>query len=563
MPHQTPLIAAIVGGIVLAFLLGAAAHRLRVSPLVGYLLAGVVVGPFTPGFVADQDLIAELAEIGVILLMFGVGLHFSLKDLLSVKAIAVPGAIVQIMAASTLGWALAWALGWPTLAGLVFGLALSVASTVVLLRALQERRLVDTIQGRIAVGWLIVEDIFMVAVLVLLPPLAEIYQTMGQAGAGLDAAELALTLAITMGKVAAFVAIMLVIGRRVVPWVLHYIAHTGSRELFRLAVLSIALGIAFGASVLFGVSFALGAFFAGMILSESELSHQAAQETLPLRDAFAVLFFVSVGMLLDPVVLMEQFWLLLATLGIILFGKSVAAFVIVRLFGHPTSTALVISASLAQIGEFSFILAGLGLTLGILPEQAQDLILAGAIISILVNPTFFVLLDRFGPKQVRASEAAAEATAARRDLTPTGLSGHYIVVGHGRVGSVIEEALRSMAAPTLVIEDRAAVPNLAGVEVIKGNAADPEVLSAANPAAARCIFVAVPDAFEAGTIVERARTANPSVPIIARAHSEAEHQHLTRLGATHTVLGERELALEMLRKAGVSSEPSAAPPTVL
>ena len=563
MPHHTPLIAAIVGGLVLAFLLGAAAHRLRISPLVGYLLAGVVVGPFTPGFVADQDLVAELAEIGVILLMFGVGLHFSLKDLLSVKSIAVPGAIVQIMVASALGWALAWMLGWPTLAGLVFGLALSVASTVVLLRALQERRLVDTTQGRIAVGWLIVEDIFMVAVLVLLPPLAEIFQTIGQSGGGPDVGELARILAITVGKVAAFVALMLVIGRRVVPWVLHYIAHTGSRELFRLAVLSIALGIAFGAAALFGVSFALGAFFAGMILSESELSHQAAQETLPLRDAFAVLFFVSVGMLLDPVVLTEQFWPLLVTLGIILFGKSVAAFVIVRLFGHPKSTALVISASLAQIGEFSFILAGLGLSLGVLPEQAQDLILAGAIISILLNPTFFVLLDRFGPKEVATSAAddPESARAARGDLTPTALHDHYIVVGHGRVGSVIEQALRNKISPTLVIEDRAAMPNLDGVEVIKGNAANPEVLAAANPAAARCIFIALPDAFEAGTIVEQARAANPSVPIIARAHSEAEHQHLMRLGATYTVLGERELALEMLRQARIATPPSDPPPT--
>ena len=562
MPHDTPLIAAIVGGIVLAFLFGALAHRLRISPLVGYLLAGVVVGPFTPGFVANQDLIAQLAEIGVILLMFGVGLHFSLKDLLSVKSIAVPGAIVQIMAATALGWALAWLLGWSTLAGLVFGLALSVASTVVLLRALQERRLLDTRQGRIAVGWLVVEDIFMVAVLVLLPPLAEIYQTMDQAGVGPDAGALVRTLAITMGKLAAFIAIMLLIGRRVVPWVLHYIAHTGSRELFRLAVLSIALGIAFGAAALFGVSFALGAFFAGMILSESELSHQAAQETLPLRDAFAVLFFVSVGMLLDPVVLMDQFWPLLATLAIILFGKSAAAFVIVRLFRHPKATALVISASLAQIGEFSFILAGLGLALGILPEQAQDLILAGAIISILINPAFFVLLDRFAPREAPASETPEAATPTRGDITPTALSDHYIVVGHGRVGSVIGDALRSSDAPILVIEDHsAAVADLDGVEVIKGNAADPEVLTAANPAAARCIFVAVPDAFEAGTIVERARAANPSAPIIARAHSEAEHQHLARLGATHTVLGERELAREMLRKAGLAIEQPDAPPT--
>ena len=559
MPHYTPLIAAIVGGIVLAFILGALAHRLRISPLLGYLLAGVAVGPFTPGFVADQDLVAELAEIGVILLMFGVGLHFSLKDLLSVKSIAVPGAIAQIFVATMLGWALAWVLGWPTMAGLVFGLALSVASTVVLLRALQERRLIDTTQGHIAVGWLIVEDIFMVAVLVLLPPVADIYQSMDQAGAEPVAGELALTLALTLGKVAAFVAIMLIVGRRVVPWILHYIAHTGSRELFRLAVLSIALGIAFGASALFGVSFALGAFFAGMILSESELSHQAAQETLPLRDAFAVLFFVSVGMLLDPTILVDQFWPLLATLAIILFGKSVAAFMIVRVFGHPKATALVISASLAQIGEFSFILAGLGLSLGVLPEPAQDLVLAGAIISILVNPTFFVLLDRFAPKEDTAKQEAASngATAARREIMPTALSGHYIVVGYGRVGGVIGEVLRSAAAPMLVIEDRtAAVADIGttGVEAIVGNAADPKVLAAANPAAARCLFVAVPNAFEAGTIVEQARAANPSLPIIARAHSEAEQEHLTRLGATHTIIGERELALEMLRKAGLSIE---------
>jgi CPA2 family monovalent cation:H+ antiporter-2 len=566
LPHHTPLIAAIVGGIVLAFVFGAAAHRLRISPLVGYLLAGVVVGPFTPGFVADQNLVAQLAEIGVILLMFGVGMHFSLKDLLSVRSIALPGALAQITVATLLGWALAWVLGWPTIAGLVFGLALSVASTVVLLRALQHRRLLEAPQGRIAVGWLVVEDIFMVAVLVLLPPLAEVYSSLDQPGAGLDAAELTRTLALTMGKLAAFVAIMLLVGRRVIPWVLHYIAHTGSRELFRLAVLSIALGIAFGAATLFGVSFALGAFFAGMILSESELSHQAAQETLPLRDAFAVLFFVSVGMLLDPAILIEQVWPLLAALMIVLFGKSVAAFFIVRLFGHPTATALVISASLAQIGEFSFILAGLGMALGVLPEQAEDLILATAIISIFINPAFFVLLDRFAPKEPPSGVDAEPESAAvtRREFVPTSLRDHYILVGYGRVGGLIGEVLRSKGSPMLVIEDRqAAIPKADGnrVEIIKGNAADPEVLAASNPAAARCIFVAVPDAFEAGTIVERARALNPSVPIIARAHSDAEHEHLTRLGATHTILGERELALEMLRKAEIATETPAAPAT--
>jgi len=566
VPHNTPLIAAIVGGIVLAFLLGAVAHRLRISPLVGYLLAGVVVGPFTPGFVADQHLVAELAEIGVVLLMFGVGLHFSLKDLLSVKSIAVPGAIVQIAVAALLGWGLAALLGWPSFAGLVFGLALSVASTVVLLRALQERRLVDTTQGRIAVGWLIVEDIFMVAVLVLLPPLAHAYLAVEQSGGAQPApGDLAVTLAVTLGKVAAFVAIMLVLGRRVVPWILHYIAHTGSRELFRLAVLSIALGIAFGAAALFGVSFALGAFFAGMILSESELSHQAAEETLPLRDAFAVLFFVSVGMLLDPSILIDQFWPLLATMAIILFGKSVAAFVIVRLFRYPKATALVISASLAQIGEFSFILAGLGLTLGVLPEQAQDLILAGAILSILVNPAFFALLDRFVARgDLAAPEAAPSeaASATRHEIAPTSLSGHYILVGYGQVGGIIGQGLRVTASPMLVIEERAsAIARLDGVETIIGNAADPDVLAAARPESARGLFIAVPNAFEAGTIVERARAANPGLSIIARAHSDAEHEHLTNLGATHTVVGERELALEMLRRAGVPIDHAAGPAT--
>ncbi|HEX6118190.1 MAG TPA: cation:proton antiporter, partial [Dongiaceae bacterium] len=474
-------------------------------------------------------------------------------DLLSVRAIAVPGAIAQIAVATLLGWGLSWLLGWPVLAGLVFGLALSCASTVVLLRAVQERRLMDTIQGRIAVGWLIVEDIFMVAVLVLLPPLANIYQTVAQAGAAPDARVLAVALAITMGKVAAFIAIMLLLGRRAVPWLLHYVAHTGSRELFRLAVLSIALGLAFGAAALFGVSFALGAFFAGMILSESELSHQAAQETLPLRDAFAVLFFVSVGMLLDPATLIDQLWSLLGTLAIILFGKSIAAFLIVRAFRHSKDTALVISASLAQIGEFSFILAGLGVALGILSDQARDLILAGAIISILLNPVSFTVLDRFHQKPVPAkAEAAAEGSAASRvEIATTNLVGHYILVGHGRVGRVIGEALRSTGLPVLVIEDRpAAVTDAAGAEIIVGNAADAEVLKAANPAAARGLFVAIPDAFEAGTIVERARAANPTLSIIARAHSEAERQHLASLGASHAILGERELALAMVREAG-------------
>ena len=439
MAHNTPLISTIVVGLVLAFVFGTLAQRLRISPLVGYLLAGVLMGPFTPGYVADQHLAHELAEIGVILLMFGVGLHFSLKDLLSVRAIAVPGAIVQIAVATLMGLGLAVWLGWPLGGGIVFGLALSVASTVVLLRALQERRLVDTERGRIAVGWLIVEDLAMVLTLVLLPALAGLLK--GEGGGSLSG--VALPLLITLAKVGAFVAFMLIIGRRLVPWLLHYVAHTGSRELFRLAVLAISLGIAFGAAVLFDVSFALGAFFAGMILSESELSHRAAQETLPLRDAFAVLFFVSVGMLVDPAIALRDPWPLLATVFIIVIGKSAAAFLIVRTFGHPSSTAWTISASLAQIGEFSFILAGLGVSLALLPERGRDLILAGAIVSIFLNPLIFALVDRLLESgEAKGAPDAGPVEKAREPLPMTQLSDHIVLVGHGRVGSVVGRALR-------------------------------------------------------------------------------------------------------------------------
>src|SRR5918996_5219698 len=398
--HQTPLIATIAAGLMLAFVFGLIAHRLRVQPLVGYLLAGVMVGPYTPGFEADPALASELAEIGVILLMFGVGLHFSLKDLMSVARIAVPGAIGQIAVATLMGIGLSWALDWSPMAGFVFGLALSVASTVVLVRALQDHHILETARGRIAVGWLIVEDLAMVLALVLLPALASV---MGGQAAAADplAARLGLglpgVLAVTLIKVGAFVGLMLVVGRRLIPWILHVIAHTGSRELFRLGVLAIALGVAFGAAKLFGVSFALGAFFAGMVLSESELSQRAGDETLPLRDAFSVLFFVAIGMLFNPSSLIENPLPIVATLFIILIGKSVAAFLIVLAFRRPIRTALVISASLAQIGEFSFILAELGVRLGLLPDEGRDLILAGAILSICLNPLAFVSADWLTP----------------------------------------------------------------------------------------------------------------------------------------------------------------------
>jgi CPA2 family monovalent cation:H+ antiporter-2 len=547
MPHHTPLISTIVVALVLAFMFGVLAQRLRFSPLVGYLAAGILISPFTPGYVADQGIANELAEIGVILLMFGVGLHFSLEDLLSVGRIAIPGAIAQIAVATALGMGLAWWLGWSVSAGVVFGLALSVASTVVLLRAMQERRLLETERGRIAVGWLIVEDMAMVLTLVLLPALAPVLK----AGATLSLFALALLVVITLGKVAAFVAIMLIVGKRVIPWILHYVAHTGSRELFRLSVLAIALGVAFFAAMLFDVSFALGAFFAGMMLSESELSQRAASETLPLRDAFAVLFFVSVGMLVDPTIVLREPIPLLATVLIIVVGKSLAAFVIVRLFGHPTSTALTIAASLAQIGEFSFILAGLGIELTLLPERGRDLILAGAIVSILLNPLFFAALDHWlakGDAKSRADAAGPDETAAREPVRHTRLTDHVVLVGHGRVGSFISAALPSATA-LLVIEDdadRVGALQGEGREAIAGNAADPDVISAANLPDARCLLVAIPDAFEGGQVVAQARERNPSLPIIARAHSEVEIEHLRKHGATKVVMGEHEIAKAMI-----------------
>jgi monovalent cation:H+ antiporter-2, CPA2 family len=558
MPHHTSLIATIVAGIGLAFVFGALAQRLRLSPLVGYLVAGVLIGPFTPGYVADQELAPQLAEIGVILLMFGVGLHFSLSDLLAVRAIAVPGAVGQIAFATLLGMALARALGWPFGTGIVFGLALSVASTVVLLRALQERRMIETERGRIAVGWLIVEDLAMVLALVLLPALSGLLGGRvpeGEGGglaASLGATGVWAVLALTVAKVAAFVALMLVVGRRLIPWILHAVAHSGSRELFRLAVLAIALGVAFGSAELFGVSFALGAFFAGMILAESPLSHQAAQETLPLRDAFAVLFFVSVGMLFDPTILVREPGPVIATVAIIVLGKSLAAFLIVLAFRHPVGTALTISASLAQIGEFSFILAGLGLGLGLMPEPAQDLILAGALISILLNPLLFVAVDR-SQSRLQAREAdRAEAAARDAPSRPvTTLTDHAVLVGYGRVGRIIAEALRENGTPYLVVDERAeAVAPLKaeGVFAVEGTAAEPGVLEAVNLPAARWLISAIPNPFEASDLVERARAANPSILIVARAHSEAEISHLEGFGADHIVLGEREIAREMARR---------------
>lgn len=558
MPHDTPLIATISIGLALAFALGLLAQRLRLPPIVGYLVAGIVVGPFTPGFVADQKLGVELAEIGVILLMFGVGLHFSLKDLLSVRAIAIPGAIGQIAVATVLGMGLAWLLGWSFGAGLIFGLALSVASTVVLLRALQERRQVETEKGKIAVGWLIVEDLVMVLTLVLVPPLAGLLggtQPADTSNPGLVAAlgvgPVWATLALTAAKVALFVTIMLVLGRKCIPWVLHYVAHTGSRELFRLAVLAIALGVAYGSANLFGVSFALGAFFAGMVLAESQLSHQAAKETLPLRDAFAVLFFVSVGMLFNPAVLVAQPLAVLATFFIIAFGKSVAAYLIVRAFGHPNGVALTISASLAQIGEFSFILIVLAVNLAVVPPEARDLVVAGSILSILVNPLLFLAIDKAASKEVPASQpdqSSIEPAEAVAEEPATTLSGHVILVGHGRVGSAISSSLDTRGIPYLIVEeDRSTLVSVEakGVECYVGPCGERRILDRLNLNGARYLITAIPDAFEAGHLVEAAKSANPGIRVIARAHSAEAVEYLRKVGADVVLMGEEEVAKSM------------------
>ncbi len=544
MHHATPLITTIVGGLVLAFILGMIANKLRISPLVGYLLAGVLAGPFTPGFVADTKLAPELAELGVILLMFGVGLHFSLKDLMAVKSIAIPGAVAQIAVATLLGMALSAVLGWSLMTGIVFGLCLSTASTVVLLRALEERQLLDSQRGQIAIGWLIVEDLVMVLTLVLLPAVAGMVEK-GDVGI----ASLTVDMGITIGKVVAFIAIMMLVGRRLVPWIMARSAATGSRELFTLSVLALALGIAFGAVELFDVSFALGAFFAGMVLNESELSHRAAHDTLPLRDAFAVLFFVSVGMLFDPLVLIQQPLAVLATLAIIVFGKSIAAFFLVRLFGHSPRTALTIAASLAQIGEFAFILAGLGMALNLLPQAGQNLVLAGAILSIMLNPVLFTLLEKYLAKTETLEEQTLEEAIEEEKQIPVDICNHALLVGFGRVGSLLGEKLLAAGIPLVVIEtSRTRVDELRerGIRAVLGNAANEEIMNLAHLDCARWLLLTIPNGYEAGEIVASARGKSPDIEIIARAHYDDEVKYITERGANQVVMGEREIARAML-----------------
>lgn len=551
MLHDVSLITTLSAALGLALLFGFVAVRLGLPALIGYLIAGIIIGPHTPGFVANQGLASQLAEIGVMLLMFGVGLHFSFADLLSVRRIALPGAIVQIAAATLMGMGFATWWGWDWMSSMIFGLCLSVASTVVMLKALESRGVLQSVNGRIAIGWLVVEDLVMVLMLVLLPPLVEIYQ--GKSAGG----SMVLSLAITLGKVGLFVLFMLLVGKRLFPWLLWQVAKTGSRELFTLCVIAAAVGIAYGSSALFGVSFALGAFFAGMVLRESDFSLRAAEESLPLQDAFSVLFFVSVGMLFDPLVLFEMPIQLLAVVLIIVAGKSLAAFLLVLLFRYPLRTALTVSASLAQIGEFSFILAGLGVALGALPQQGYSLVIAGALISIALNPFVFSTIDpvqSWFKKQVRKSNLFAyllRHSDPLRGLAGQVDRGHLVIVGYGGVGARIGSALAEKQRSYVVIENNREVANRLrkqGVAAIVGDASVESTLREAGIETASMLVIAIPDTFSVRQILDKAREINPQIEAVIRAQSEEEAKLLCNCATGCGVfLAEEELARSMIR----------------
>jgi CPA2 family monovalent cation:H+ antiporter-2 len=553
MEHNISLITTIAAGFGVALVLGFMAEKMKVPALVGYLVAGILIGPATPGFVADVNIASQLSEIGVMLLMFGVGLHFSLKDLLAVKRLAVPGAVVQMGFATLLGMALAEWWGWSFGGGLIFGLALSCASTVVLLKGLEARGVLDSMNGRIAVGWLVVEDLATVLVLVLLPPLAG---ALGGPTTGLaDVKPLWMSIGLTLIQVFAFIALMLVVGRRLLPWLLWQVARTGSRELFTLAVIFTAIGIAYGASALFSVSFALGAFFAGTVMRESEFSHRAAEESLPLRDAFSVLFFVSVGMLFDPLVLIEQPFRVLGVITIIVVGKSLAAATLVIAFRYPLNTALVVAASLAQIGEFSFILVSLGLSLGLLPGEGVSLVLAGALLSIALNPLLFAGIEPFQRWVLKHSEIARRLNSRSDPYAELPLEterkyleGQVVLVGYGRVGRQIANALDARGIPYVIAEqNRELVETLRknGITAVSGNAVDPEVLIQAHIADAAMLVIATSDTLNVRQMANTARTLNPCIEILLRSPNEDESELLRNEGIGTVFFSREELAKSM------------------
>jgi CPA2 family monovalent cation:H+ antiporter-2 len=553
MDHNISLITTLAAGFGMALILGFIAERIKLPALVGYLVAGILIGPAKPGFVADLNIAAQLSEIGVMLLMFGVGLHFSLGDLLAVKRIAVPGAVVQMACATLLGLGVATAWGWDWGHGLLFGLSLSCASTVVLLKALEARGVLDSMNGRIAVGWLVVEDLATVLVLVLLPPLAGMLG--GTAASGAAGGSLAITIAKTLLEVGAFIGLMMIVGRKVIPWLLWQVAGTGSRELFTLSVVAAAIGIAYGAAQLFSVSFALGAFFAGMVMRESEFSHRAAEESLPLRDAFSVLFFVSVGMLFQPSILVEQPLRVLSVVAIIMLGKTLAALAIVLVFRYPLNTALTVAASLAQIGEFSFILAGLGQVLGLVSVEGMSLILAGALFSIALNPLMFSAIDPLRRWILKRSVLARELEQrgdpyAELPMTTERkyLERQVVLVGYGRVGQRVAEDLQRLDIPFVVAEqNRELVETLRqkGIPAVSGDAAEPAVLIQAHIADAAMLVVATPDPIDVRRMAEVARMLNPEIEIVLRTHGETESAMLRKEGLGTVFFGEEELAKGM------------------
>ena len=553
MNHNISLITTIAAAFGVALILGLLAERIKVPALVGYLLAGILIGPATPGFVADIHIASQLSEIGIMLLMFGVGLHFSPDDLLAVRRVAVPGATVQMGATTLLGMLVAWWWGWSLGGGLIFGLSLACASTVVLLKSLETRGLLNTMNGRIAVGWLVVQDLATVMVLVLLPPLAGVLG--GPVGAVASAKPLWVTIGQTLLQVSAFIALMMIVGRRALPWLLWHVARTGSRELFTLSVIASAIGIAYGASAIFSVSFALGAFFAGSVMRESEFSHRAAQESLPLRDAFSVLFFVSVGMMVDPAILMNQPLRVLGVVVIIIFSNALAALALVVALRYPLNTALTVAASLGQIGEFSIILAGLGLSLGLLPSEGMSLVLAGVLMSIGLNS---FLLSAVGPCQRWLLKNSALARRLERREAPYAelpmsterkyLKGQVVLVGYGRVGRRIAKALDARGIPYVVAEqNRELVEELRsnGGVAVSGNAAEPAVLIQAHIADAAMLVIASPDTFDVRQMAKTARSLNPGIEIIVRTHNEEESVLLKKEGIGLVFFGEEELAKGM------------------
>lgn len=553
MDHNIVLITTIAAGFGLALIFGFIAERLKTPALVGYLLAGIAISPTTPGFVADIGIASQLSEIGVMLLMFGVGLHFSLDDLLAVKRIAVPGAIVQMAVATVLGMALASWWGWDFGAGLVLGLSLSCASTVVLLKALESRGFLESMNGQIAVGWLIVEDLVTVLILVLLPSFAAM---LGGTNESAHADEpLWYTIGVTLLLVSAFIALMLIVGRRVLPWLLWQVAQTGSRELFTLAVVAVAICIAYGASALFNVSFALGAFFAGMVMRESKFSHRAAEESLPLRDAFAVLFFVSVGMLFDPAVLIEEPLRVLGVVAIIVVAKSLAAMLLVFMLGYPLNTVLIVAASLGQIGEFSFILAGLGLSLGLMPAEGMSLVLAGALISIAFNPIAFAAIIPFKNWMLKHSALARKYENRDDPFAELPMSterkfleGQVVLVGYGHVGQQIAKALAEQDIPYIVAEqNRELVQNLRkqGINAVSGDATEPSVLIQAHITDADMLVIATADPLNVRQMIDTARTLNPDIEIVLRTRTEDETKLLRKDNMGTVFFGEEELAKNM------------------